>query len=172
MSGLLSCPNAGTRGPRRLLPTIIPSAVLCNDKSSGKVRGREGGNFLKRLFTGARHKRHEQLRGLHPEHHRSFLDRSRRRSFLSESHLSWRKDQVQEHSPALGSPAASWLRGRAELHAQHPASLRMPLTLGFPAGPAKGIMGLLRHSCLLSCCIFDCSSVKETAGSVSPPRRR
>ena len=30
-------------------------------------------------------------------------------------------------------------------------------------------MGLLRHSCLLSCCIFDCSSVKETAGCLALP---
>lgn len=39
--GLLSCPSAGTWGPRRLLPVAVPSAVLYNDKSSGKsVAGR------------------------------------------------------------------------------------------------------------------------------------
>lgn len=109
------------------------------------------------------HKARERLRGLCPEHHHSLLDRSRRRGFLFENRQSWRKDQVQEHGPALGPAAAFWLRGRVELHAQHPASLRMPLTLGFPAGPAKGIVRLLRRSCLFSSCILTAAVWRQQA---------
>lgn len=148
---------AGTQALGDLAGCSLRSSPLhCSLMTSPRGSRWQGGWKLPEEAVHGRpqHKAHERLRGLCPEHHRSLLDGSRRRGFLFENRQSWRKDQVQEHRPALGLPAASWLRGRAELHAQHPASLRMPLTLGFPAGPAKGIMGLLRHSCLFSCCIL------------------